>query len=90
MVGERSAIRELGSPAEKMLFPLGARKSVVCRSAGVKDHCRRALAFLASQTLWAHYCEFLLAAGFWRVVAIALLVLPPIVVRRCCSGPAIR
>jgi hypothetical protein len=32
----------------------------------------------------------LLAAGFWRVAAIIMLVFPPIDVSRCCRGPAIR
>jgi hypothetical protein len=90
MVGGRSTIKKFGSPTEKTVLPLGARRSVVCRSAGVNDCCRRAPVSRASETLWAHCCEFLLAVAFWRVVAIALLVLPPRVVRRCCSGPAIQ
>jgi len=38
MVDGRSSVTVLGSPAEKMVFPLGAMQSAaMCRSAGVKE-----------------------------------------------------
>ena len=82
IVGGRSSIAVVGSPAEKLVSPFGARQSAVCRSAGVKDWCSSVPASRASRTFWAHCIEFLLAAGFRWAAAIILLVLPPIVVSR--------
>ena len=50
MVGGRSSVTVLGSPAKKIVFPLGAMQSAVCRSAGVKDCYSRVPASRAPQT----------------------------------------
>ena len=89
MVGGRSATYDVGSPAEKMVFPLGAMVSAACLSAGENDSCSCLAESWAMCTVSARWMVVFLATGLWSAAASSRFVLPPIAVSRCSSGHAI-
>jgi len=90
IVGGKSSTIDVGSPADKMILPLGEMRYAEWSSAAEKDSCVSLATSCAAHTLSAHSISSLTAAGFLSAAAEALLVEPPIAMRRCYNSPAIR